>query len=120
MQIRGPGSVIIDNHQAGRAGPTAKIKRRANVIGIFPNDDAIIRLSAPSSWSKTTNGPSNQPAYMTLETIAPISENPHLSPCPPRQDEQPGQAGRRRCSMSYTTPGDTIRAALGGLFSVNR
>ena len=41
-----------------------EIKRRADVVGIFPNDDAIVRLVVQRA------------RYMTLETIAPISDNP--------------------------------------------
>jgi len=55
-----------------------EIKRRADVIGIFPNTDAVIRLVGAlmleqnDEWSVSRR-------YMTLETIGTLSDNPRIS-----------------------------------------
>lgn len=55
-----------------------EIKRRADVIGIFPNATAVIRLVGAlmleqnDEWSVSRR-------YMTLETIGTLSDNPRIS-----------------------------------------
>jgi putative transposase len=46
------------------------------VIGIFPNDDAIIRLVGAILMEQNDEWAVQRARYMTLETIAPISDNP--------------------------------------------
>ena len=53
-----------------------EIKRRAEVVGIFQTRPQSPAPPAPSSSSRTTSGPSSAPRYMTLETIAPIPDDP--------------------------------------------
>jgi len=53
-----------------------EIKRRTDVIGIFPNDDAIIRLVGAILMEQNDEWAVQRARYMTLETIAPISDNP--------------------------------------------
>jgi transposase-like protein len=56
-----------------------EIKRRTNVIGIFPNEQAIRRLVGAlmleqnDEWAVTRR-------YMTLETVAAICENNTMDP----------------------------------------
>jgi putative transposase len=45
-------------------------------IGIFPNDDAIIRLVGAILMEQNDEWAVQRARYMTLETIAPISDNP--------------------------------------------
>jgi putative transposase len=53
-----------------------EIKRRADVVGIFPNDDAIVRLVGAILMEQNDEWAVQRTRYMTLETIAPISDNP--------------------------------------------
>jgi putative transposase len=53
-----------------------EIKRRADVVGIFPNDNAIIRLVGAILMEQNDEWAVQRARYMTLETIAPISDNP--------------------------------------------
>jgi transposase-like protein len=56
--------------------PNGEIKRRTNVVGIFPNDEAIVRLVGAILMEQNDEWAVQRARYMTLETIAPISDNP--------------------------------------------
>jgi putative transposase len=53
-----------------------EIKRRADVVGIFPNEDAIVRLVGAILLEQNDEWAVQRARYMTLETIAPLSDDP--------------------------------------------
>jgi transposase-like protein len=53
-----------------------EIKRRTNVVGIFPNEAAITRLIGAILLEQNDEWAVQRGRYMSLETMAPLSDNP--------------------------------------------
>ena len=56
-----------------------EIKRRTEVVGIFPNDDAIVRLVGALLLEQNDEWAVQRARYMTLETINQMSDDPLIS-----------------------------------------
>jgi transposase-like protein len=52
-----------------------KIKRRSDVVGIFPNEAALTRLIGAFLLEQNDEWAVQRARYMTLDTIAPLSDD---------------------------------------------
>ena len=65
---------IYSNNRIERLN--GEIKRSTNVVGIFPNEAAIVRLVSAILLEQNDESAVQRARYMTLENIASFSDNP--------------------------------------------
>ena len=56
-----------------------EIKRGSDVVGIFPNEEAVVRLIGALLLEQNGEWAVQRARYMSLETIAPLSDDPAVS-----------------------------------------
>lgn len=84
-----------------------EIKRRSEVVGIFPNEAAVIRLIGALLLEQNDEWAVQRARYMSLETITPLSDAP-LVTLPTAQPDRAANAAQD--TRSYTTARGTIQA----------
>ena len=57
-------------------GPNGGIKRRSDGVGIFPNEEAVVRLIGALLLEQNDEWAAQRARYMSMETIAPLSDDP--------------------------------------------
>src|SRR5438045_4657135 len=56
-----------------------EIKRRSDVVGIFPNEAAVVRLIGALLLEQNDEWATQRSRYMTLETMTAVSDTPAVS-----------------------------------------
>ena len=56
-----------------------EIKRRTDVVGIFPNEDAITRLVGAILLEQNDEWAVQRARYITLESVAQLSDDPAVT-----------------------------------------
>lgn len=79
-----------------------KIKRRTDVVGIFPNEDAIMRLVGAILLEQNDEWAVQRARDITLETIAPFERWSLRQPSGYRQLTDPALPGERGASPPVT------------------
>jgi transposase-like protein len=82
-----------------------EIKRRSDVVGIFPYDEAVIRLVGALLLEQNDESAVQRARYMTLETIVPMGDDPVISlPAAASSSSRPAPSIKVTISASYTNP----------------
>jgi transposase-like protein len=74
----------------------AEIKRRTRVVGIFPNEDAILRLVGAVLMEQHNDWAAHDRRYLRLETDPDIGDHPLASLASPKALASSGPAGKPR------------------------